>query len=86
MARVIQDMPEHGISVGGLSVQIVELGAGARRELRGDGETMAYAVEGRGVTELGTLAPESLVWLDPGDTLAIRAGPTGLRLLVGHAR
>jgi uncharacterized RmlC-like cupin family protein len=86
MAHVIQDMAENGISVRGLSVQIVELGAGAQLKLSGDGETMAYVVEGRGKTKLGTLAPESLVWLDPGDALAIEAGAGGLRLLVGHAR
>jgi redox-sensitive bicupin YhaK (pirin superfamily) len=85
MAHVIQDLAGNGLSVRGLSVRIVALGAGARLELTGEGETMAYVVEGGGVTKLGTLAPESLVWLDPGDAVAIEAGPGGLRLLVGQA-
>ena len=84
MARVIRDMAEGGVSIQGLSVQVVELDAGAQLELSGDGETMAYVIDGRGETELGTLAPESLVWLDPGDALAVEAGADGLRLLVGH--
>ncbi len=85
MAHVIRDMAERGMAVPGLSVRIVELPAGGQLELSADGETMAYVVEGRGETELGRLVPEGLAWLDPGDTLAIEAGPGGLRLLVGHA-
>jgi redox-sensitive bicupin YhaK (pirin superfamily) len=86
MARVIQDLSAGALAVPGLAVRILELEPGAQLELSGDGETMAYVVEGRGETELGPLAPESLVWLDPGDVLAVEAGLGGLRLLVGHAR
>ena len=86
MARVTQDVSADGVSVPGLVVRVAELAPGAQLELEGDGETMAYVIDGRGETELGPLAPESLVWLDPGDALAVEAGPGGLRLLVGHAR
>jgi uncharacterized RmlC-like cupin family protein len=86
MARVVQDVAASGIGVPGLAARIVVLDAGAQMELSGDGETMAYVVEGRGETALGPLAPESLVWLDPGDALEIAAGLGGLRLLVAHAR
>jgi len=85
MARVVQDMAANGLSVPGLSVRIVELGPGGGLELSAEDETMAYVVEGRGETRLGTLAPEGLLWLDPGDTLAVEAGPGGLRLLIGRA-
>ena len=84
MARVIEDTAAW-VSVPGLRVRIVELVAGAQLELSGDGETMAYAIDGRGETALGPLRPESLVWLDPGDRLDVEAGLNGLRLLVGHA-
>jgi uncharacterized RmlC-like cupin family protein len=86
MARVIQDVAREGVAVPGLSLRLVELEPGAQTELSGDGETMAYVVEGRGETALGPLEPESVVWLDPGDALAVEAGIGGLRLLVGHAR
>lgn len=85
MARVIEDAAHDGVNVPGLSLRLVELVPGAQLELSGDGETMAYVVEGRGETALGPLEPESMVWLDPGDALALEAGVGGLRLLVGHA-
>jgi uncharacterized RmlC-like cupin family protein len=87
MARVIEDAAREGVAVPGLSLRLVELEPGAQTELSGGGgETMAYVVEGRGETALGPLEPESVVWLDPGDALAVEAGIGGLRLLVGHAR
>jgi len=84
MARVIRDIAGEGAEVPGLALRLLELTPGAQLELAGDGETMAYVVEGRGSSALGPLEPESLVWLDPGDTLGLEAGPGGLRLLVGH--
>lgn len=84
MARVIRNLAGGGVSVPGLALRLLELAPGAQMELAGDGETMAYVVEGRGSSALGPLEPESLVWLDPGDTLDLEAGPGGLRLLVGH--
>jgi hypothetical protein len=86
MARVIEDMGASGVDVPGMTAQLVRLEPGAQLELAGDGETMAYVVEGRGVTALGPLAPESMVWLDDGDALALEAGPAGLELLLAHAR
>jgi len=84
MARVIEDAAT-GVAVPGLTTRLVDLRPGAQLELAGDGETIAYVVEGRGESGLGPLEPESLVWLDPGDALAVEAGPGGLRLLVAHA-
>ncbi len=85
MARVISDAAREGVEVPGLAVRLVALAPGSRTALSGDGETMAYAVHGGGVTTLGPIAPESLVWLDPGEALEIEAGPDGLQLLVAHA-
>lgn len=86
MARVIEDVTRTEVAVAAATVRILELEPGAQLELAGDGETMAYVVEGRGETALGPLEPESVVWLDPGDAVAVEAGPGGLRLLVAHAR
>jgi hypothetical protein len=86
MAHVIEDVARAGVMVPGMTARLVEVEPAAQTELNGDGETMAYVVEGRGVTALGPLAPESVVWLDDGDALAIEAGPGGLVLLVAHAR
>jgi hypothetical protein len=85
MARVIEDVAQSGVAVPGMVARLVRLGPSGQLELSGDGEAMAYVVEGRGVTALGPLAPESVVWLDPGDTLDVEAGPGGLVLLVAHA-
>ena len=85
MARVIEDVAQSGVTVPGMVAQLVRLGPGGQLELSGDGETMAYVVEGRGVTALGPLAPESVVWLDPGEAVELEAGPAGLVLLVAHA-
>ncbi len=86
MARVIEDAARSGVAVAAFSARLVELAPGAQSELVGDGETLAYVVEGRGVSALGPLEPESVVWLDPGDAVELEAGPGGLRLLVAHAR
>jgi hypothetical protein len=86
MARVVEDVARSGVAVAGLVARLVELGPGGQMELAGEGETIAYVVEGRGSSALGALEPESLVWLDPGDALELEAGPGGLRLLVAHAR
>jgi hypothetical protein len=86
MARVIDDMSLSGVDVPGMTAQLVRLDPGAQLELSGDGGTVAYVVEGRGVTALGPLAPESVVWLDAGDALGLEAGLGGLVLLVAHAR
>jgi hypothetical protein len=86
MARVIENVARSGVSVPGMTARLVELEPAAQMELSGDGETMAYVVEGRGATALGPLEPESVVWLDDGDALDLEAGPGGLVLLVAHAR
>ncbi len=86
MARVIEDVTREGVAVAGFAALLLELAPGEQLELAGDGETMAYVVEGRGVSRLGPLEPESVLWLDPGDAVELEAGPGGLRLLVAHAR
>jgi redox-sensitive bicupin YhaK (pirin superfamily) len=86
MAHVIEDVAHSGVAVPGMTARLVELEPGGQLALSGSGETMAYVVEGRGVTTQGALAPESVVWLDPGEALAIEAGAGGLRLLVAQTR
>jgi hypothetical protein len=85
MARVIEDMAQAGVTVPGMAARLVRLDPGAQLELAADGETMAYVVEGRGVSRLGPLAPESVVWLDDRESLELEAGIGGLVLLVAHA-
>ena len=58
MAHVTDDVTRTGLMVPGMTARLVELEPAAQTELSGDGETMAYVVEGRGVTALGPLAPE----------------------------
>ena len=86
MARVIEDVARSGVAVPGMVARLVRLDPGAQSELSADGETMAYVVEGRGVAPVGPLAPESVVWLDPGEALELVAGSGGLVLLVAQSR
>jgi hypothetical protein len=86
MARVIEDVTRSEVAVTGMLARLVRLAPGGWLELAGDGEAMAYVVEGSGSTALGPLARESVVWLDAGDALGVAAGAGGLVLLVAHAR
>jgi quercetin dioxygenase-like cupin family protein len=49
------------------------------------GESFLYVIEGAGVLVLTDdrhgLAPESVVWLEPGDRYRLEAGPSGLAVL-----
>lgn len=62
------------------------LGAGAGA---GAGEAMLYVAAGSGSAVVGTqargLETETALWLDPGQTLLLKAGDRGLEVLVAQA-
>jgi quercetin dioxygenase-like cupin family protein len=53
------------------------------------GERMLYVIAGSGLTLIGSeraaLAPETVVWLEPGDRYQLEAGPAGLEVLEAAA-
>lgn len=55
----------------------------------GEYEEMLYVIRGSGAAIVGEqrfeLAPESLLWLEPGDRCRFEAGPDGLDILQGYA-
>jgi quercetin dioxygenase-like cupin family protein len=70
-----------------------EVGAHASRGADTEDEPgtdqMLYVIRGEGsatlVEEQLPLAPETVLWLEPGDRSRLRAGPTGLDVLVAWA-
>ena len=60
------------------------LGRGPQIE-HGDYEEMLYIISGSGSAQVGAerypLQPESLLWLEHGDTYSLEAGPEGLEVL-----
>jgi mannose-6-phosphate isomerase-like protein (cupin superfamily) len=63
--------------------------AGAGTEAEPGTDEMLYVIRGDGfatlVEEQLPLAPETVLWLEPGDRYRLRAGPTGLDVLVAWA-
>ena len=80
-------------SFGDLAVELrrldVDPGASATADAPDAGEYVVYVIGGDGSVRTGgeevPLAPESVVWLDPGERCEIVAGPSGLQALAAHA-
>ena len=68
-----------------LSRAEVEPGAEIDAAVGGDGERMLYVIAGTGTAIVGSdelaLAPESVLWLQPGEGCRLAAGAEGLAVL-----
>jgi mannose-6-phosphate isomerase-like protein (cupin superfamily) len=79
------------LGVDALQVECVTLEPGKRSELANavDAERFLYVIQGTGQAHVGSdrfpLAPESMLWIDPGDTFTLEAGSTQLEVLVCRA-
>jgi hypothetical protein len=55
----------------------------------GEGEGLVYVISGNGLVRIGEehlpLEPESVLWLEPGDSFTFQAGTQGLEILQGYA-
>jgi len=74
-----------------LQVERVSLDAGKTSGLASavDAERFLYVIQGSGQAyvsdETFSLAPESMLWIDPGDTFTLEAGTEQLEVLVCRA-
>jgi quercetin dioxygenase-like cupin family protein len=74
-----------------LQVERVTLDTGKSSEPAStvDAERFVYVIQGSGQALVGSetfpLAPESMLWIEPGDTFALEAGADGLEALVCRA-
>jgi redox-sensitive bicupin YhaK (pirin superfamily) len=66
-----------------LAARRLALDPGERLDLAAAGETLVYVIAGAGTAAGEPLARESVVFLEPGESCAIEAGPDGLELLQG---
>jgi quercetin dioxygenase-like cupin family protein len=79
------------LGVDALQVERVRLESGQRTEPASavDAEQFLYVVRGAGQAQVGSdtfpLAPESMLWIEPGDTFTLEAGEEQLEVLVCHA-
>ena len=82
-ARLIDE----GSGAGGMSLERVSVEPGARgpEVVGGDGERFLYVIGGSGLAGELPLAAETMVWIEPGDRLALSAGDDGLEVLVAGA-
>lgn len=67
----------------------LEADAQTQRMTHGDNEEMLYVISGSGEAIVGDqrfhLEPESLLWLEGGDSFQLIAGDSGLEILQGYA-
>ncbi|HEY7561587.1 MAG TPA: hypothetical protein VH650_05375 [Gaiellaceae bacterium] len=79
------------IERGPLTLERWDVDAGEATGWRGHeaGESFLYVIDGEGALELPdgrrALAPESVVWLEPGDRYRLEGGPAGLAVLAATA-
>ena len=64
-----------------LDARRIALAPGDRVELEAAGETLVYVISGTGTAGGDPIARESVVFLEPGESCALEAGPDGLELL-----
>jgi hypothetical protein len=78
---------DKGSGVGGMSLERVSVEPGARgpEVVGGGGERFLYVIMGSGRAGELPLAPETMVWIEPGDRLPLVAGDEGLEVLVAGA-
>ncbi len=76
------------LGVDALQVERVTLESGKKAEPASavDAEQFLYVIQGMGQAYVGSttfqLAPESMLWIDPGDTYSLEAGSEGLEVLI----
>lgn len=75
------------VNTGAMTLERLSLDPGAEGPelVGGDRERFVYVMDGGGTLTGSTeaeLAPETIVWIEPGDRLRMRAGPEGIRVLV----
>ena len=74
-----------------LDVMRITLEAGKKSEPASavEAERFLYVIQGSGQAQVGSesfpLAPESMLWIEPGDTFTLEAGTEGLEVLVCKA-
>ena len=74
-----------------LQVERVSLEAGKKSEpiSAAQAERFLYVIQGSGQVQVGSetfpLAPESMLWIESGDTFALEAGADGLEVLISQA-
>jgi mannose-6-phosphate isomerase-like protein (cupin superfamily) len=79
------------LGVDALDVKRVALDAGKRSEPASavEAERFLYVIEGSGQVQVGEegfpLAPESMLWIESGDTFTLEAGAEGLEVLLCRA-
>lgn len=79
------------LGVDALQVERVALEAGKKSEPASavDAERFLYVIHGTGQAHVGSemfpLAPESMLWIEPGDTYTLEAGAKQLEVLVCRA-
>jgi quercetin dioxygenase-like cupin family protein len=73
----------------GVERVILEAGKNSEPVSAVDAERFVYVIQGSGQAQVGgeafPLAPESMLWIEPGDTFTLEAGADGLEVLVCQA-